>query len=102
MRHVGGFGRVDQDLAVRADRHALGFDADLNVAEARALLEIDDRHRVVVLVGDIENLAGGILGEQFGIGAGGQGVHHLSGCGVDHLDRVVVADRDQHELAVPA
>jgi hypothetical protein len=23
------------------------------------------------------------------------------GRGVDHLDRVVVADRDQHELAVP-
>ena len=57
-------------------------------------------HRVVVLVGDIEHLAGGILGEQFRIGAGGQGVHHLLGLGVDHLDGVVVADRDHHELAV--
>ena len=35
MRHVGGLGRVDQDLAVRADRHALGLDADLDVAEPR-------------------------------------------------------------------
>ncbi|MET3280596.1 hypothetical protein ABIF43_006085 [Bradyrhizobium japonicum] len=65
-----------------------------------ALLEIDHGHRVVVLVGDIEDLAGGILGEQFGIGAGGQAVHHALRLGVDHLDGVVVADRDHHELAV--
>ena len=64
MRHVGGLGGVDQDLAVRADRHALGLDADLDVADASALLEIDDGDRVVVLVGDVEDLAGGILGEQ--------------------------------------
>ena len=68
---------------------------------AHALFEIDDGHRVVVLVGDIEDLAGGILGEQFRIGTGGQAVHHLLGRGIDHLDLVVVADRDQHELAVP-
>ena len=58
-------------------------------------------HRVVVLVGDVEDLAGGIQGEQFGIGPGGQGVHHLLRRGVDHLNGVVVADRDHHELAVP-
>ena len=66
-----------------------------------ALFEIDDRDRVVVLVGDVEDLAGGVLHEQFGIGTGGQGVHHLLGRGIDHLNGVVVADRDQHELAVP-
>ena len=81
-------------------RHALGLDADLDVAEAGALFEIDDGHRVVVLVGDVEHLAGGILREQFGIGPGGQGVDDLLGLGVDHLDGVVVADRDHHELAV--
>ncbi|MGY4326546.1 hypothetical protein ACVWWG_000960 [Bradyrhizobium sp. LB7.2] len=100
MRHVGRLGRVDQRLAVRADGHALGLDANLDVAKARALLEVDHGHRVVVLVGDIEDLAGGILGEQFGVGSGGQAVHHGLRLRVDHLDGVVVADRDHHELAV--
>ncbi len=98
MRHVGGLGGVDQDLAVRADGHALGLDADLDVAEARALLDIDDGHRVVVLVGDVEDLAVGIEGEQFGVRTGGQGVDDLLLGDVDHLDGVVVADRDEHEL----
>ena len=100
MRHVGGLGRIDQDLAIRADRHAFGFDADLDVAKPGPLLDIDDGDGVVVLVGDIENFAGGILGKQLGIGAGGQGVHHLQGLGVDHLNGVVVTDRDHHEFAV--
>ena len=38
VRHVGGFGRVDQGLAVGADRHAFGLDPDLHVAEPRALV----------------------------------------------------------------
>ena len=83
-------------------RHAFRLDADLDVTDADALFEIDDGHRVVVLVGDIKDLAGGILGEQFRIGTGGQAVHHLLGRGIDHLDLVVIADRDQHEFAVPA
>jgi len=45
-----------------SDGHAIGFDADLDVAQARGqLFQIDDGDGVVVLVGDIENLAGGIL-----------------------------------------
>src|SRR5271168_5064837 len=28
MRHVGGLGGIDQDLAVWTDRHSFGFDAD--------------------------------------------------------------------------
>src|SRR5438552_2244346 len=101
MRHVGGLGGIDQDLAVRAEGHAFRFDADLDVPHADAILEVDDGDRVVVLVGDIEEFAGGILREQFRIGAGGQAVHHLLGRGIDQLDLVVVADRDQHELAIP-
>ena len=101
MRHVGGLGGTDQDLAVRADRHAFRLDADLDVAHADPLFEVDDGYRVVVLVGDIEDFTGGILGEELRIGTGGQAVHHLLGRGIDHLDLVVIANRDQHEFAVP-
>ncbi len=100
VRHVGGLGRIDQKLAVRADRHAFRLDPDLHVADARAFGDVDDGHGVVVLVGDIEGLAGGVLHEQLGIRAGGQGVDHLPGRGVDHLDGIVIADRHHHELAV--
>ena len=72
MRHVGRFRRVDQGLAVRTNPHAFRLDADLHLAKAAALLHVDDRDGIVVLVGDVEDLAGRILGEQFGIGARGQ------------------------------
>src|SRR5205823_5487617 len=64
MRHVGGFGSIDQDLAVGADGHTLRLDADLNLAETGALFDVDDRHRVVVFVGDVEDLAGSVECEQ--------------------------------------
>jgi hypothetical protein len=101
VRHVGGFRGIDQDLAVRTDGHAFRLDADLDVTDADTLFEIDDRHCVVVLIGDIEGFAGGVLGEQFRIGTGGQGVHHLLGRSVDDLDGIVVADRNHHELTIP-
>ena len=100
MRHVGRFGGIDQNLAVRTDAHAFRLDADLHLAERHALLHIDDRDGVVVLVGDVQNLAGRILGEQFGIGPGRQGGDDLVRGGIDHLNGVVVADRDQDELSV--
>src|SRR5882762_7423674 len=49
-------------------------DAHLDVAQADAPFDIDDSHRFVVLIGDVQDFAGRILGEQFRIGAGGQGV----------------------------
>ncbi len=100
MRHVGRFGRVDQDLPVRAQPHALGLDADLHLADRYAACDVDDRDGVVVLVGDVEQASGGILGKQLGVGTGRQVGDHLVGAGVDHLDGVVVADRHQDELPV--
>ena len=66
-----------ENFSVRAHRHALGLYANLDVAEADALLEIDDRDGVVVLVGDVEDLAVGVLGEQFRIGSRGQGIRRF-------------------------
>ena len=40
-----------------------------NVAEAGAFLQIDDGDGVVVLIGDVQGLAGGVLHEQLGIRA---------------------------------
>ena len=100
MRHIGRFGRVDEKFSVWADRHAFRLDADLNVARACALFNIDDGDGVVVLVGDVENLASLVLDKEFRIGPRGQGVCHLLSGGIDHLDGVIVADRNQHEFAV--
>src|SRR5207253_10299564 len=101
MRHVGGFGSIDQDLAVGADGHALRLDADLNLAETGTLFDIDDGHRVVVFVGDVEDLAGSIEDEQFGIRARGQRIDDLLLRNVDDLDAVVVADGHDYKLAIP-
>ena len=65
-----------------------------------ALLNIDDRDRIVVLVSDIKNFAGRILGEQLGIRTGRQCADDLMCAGVDHLNRVVVSDRYQNELSI--
>ena len=54
MRHVRGFGRVYQHLAVRAYAHALRLHADLNLADLRPLRDVDDRYGIVVLVGDVK------------------------------------------------
>src|SRR4030095_356347 len=83
------------------DGHALRLDADLDLAEAGAFFDVDDRHRVVVFVGDVEDLAGSIEGEQFGIRAGGQGIDHLLLRNIDDLNAVVIADGDEHKLSVP-
>src|SRR5437870_13307673 len=101
MRHVGRLGSIDQDLAIRADGHALRLDADLDLAETSALLDVDDGHRVVVFVGDVEDLAVSIESEQFRIRAGGQGIDDLLLRNVDDLNAVVVADGDKHKLSIP-
>src|SRR5947199_1410878 len=101
MRHVGGLGGIDQGLAVRADGHALGLDADLDLAETGTLFDIDDGHRVVVFVGDVEDLAGSIEGEQFGVRSGWQRIDDLLLRNVDDLNAVVVADGHEYKLAIP-
>ena len=54
MRHVGRLGGGDGDLAVRRDRHALGLDADVDLRDHLAGLDVDDGRHRVVLVGDLE------------------------------------------------
>ncbi len=57
--------------------------------------------RVVVLVGDIEHSCRRHPAvNNSGSGPEGRRVNDLPGRGVDHLDGVVVADRDHHEFAV--
>ena len=64
------------------------------------LLDVDDGDEVVVLVGDVQRIAGGMQDEQLGVGAGRQRLHHLKGLGVVDLDDVVVAGADDQPLAV--
>src|SRR3546814_1871115 len=48
VRHVGGFGGVHDGLAVGADAHALGLDADRNLRDGGTALEVYHGHQVVV------------------------------------------------------
>ena len=100
MRHVGGLGRVDDRLAVRANRHALGLDAGRYLRDHLARGHVDHRHHVVVLVRHIERIAGDVQGEGFGIGARRQIADDAQRLRVDDLDRVVVARADQDRVAV--
>src|SRR3546814_7931926 len=52
-----GFGGVHDGLAVGADAHALGLDADRNLRDGGTALEVYHGHQVVVLVGGVESLA---------------------------------------------
>ena len=91
---------LTRNLAVRAHRHALRLDPDRHVAKPFALVDVDDRHRVVILIGDIQNLAGGVLDEELGVRPGGKRADDFAGRSVDDLDRVVVADRDKDEFLI--
>src|SRR4051812_12712084 len=92
--HVGGFGSIHQQFAVRADAHAFRFNADFDLVQDLPGADIQHRHHVVVLVGDIQVLTVGVQRQQFRIGAGGQAVDHFAGGKVDHVDAVVVPDAD--------
>src|SRR5262245_51691036 len=100
MRHIARFRRGDEGLAVRTETHAFRLDPDLHLAERNAPLQVDDRDRVVVLIGHIEYLARVILREQLGVRTRGQSGDHLVSSSVDHLYRVVVSDGHQHEFFV--
>ena len=100
MRHVGGLGRVDQRLLVRADRHTFRLHADGDLGDHVLRLDVDDGHQVVVLVGDVERIAGGIEREKLGVRSGRKRVQFLVGIGVEDPHRVVVGGADIEFLAV--
>ena len=102
MRHIGRFGRGNESLAIGTEAHAFRLDPDLDLAERNAPLHVDDRDRVVVLVGHVEYLARGILREQLGIRTRGQRGCDLVGSYVDHLYRVVVSNSHKNEFLVLA
>src|SRR5215813_11192171 len=58
MRHIGCLRCSDEDLTFRTETHAFWLDADLYLPERDAPVQIDYRDRVVVLVGDVKDLAG--------------------------------------------
>ena len=67
MRHIGRLRCGDEDLTVRTEAHAFWLDADLYLPKRDAPVQIDYRDRVVVLVGDVKDLAGLILRKQLRI-----------------------------------
>ncbi len=100
MRHVGGFGGVDEHLAVGADAHAFRLDAYGHLGQNRVLLHVEHRDHVVVLVGDIERIAHRVEDEELRIGSAAQAAKHLARRRVDDLDGVVVAGAEIEKLAV--
>src|SRR3974377_1107101 len=100
MSHIARFGGANHDLAVRAYGHALRFHANLDLAFLPARVDVDNGDGIVILVRDIEELASGIQGEEFGVGPGWEVASHLLRLGIDDLDGVVVASRDDYILAV--
>jgi hypothetical protein len=95
VRHVRGFGGVHEHLAVGAQSHALRLDSDFDFAEPGPPRDVDDRDGVVVLVRHVEDVAGGVRDEQFGVGAWRQRIDDPVAGGIDHLDGVVVTDRHE-------
>ncbi|MNO73726.1 hypothetical protein D3C76_647000 [compost metagenome] len=100
VQHVGGFTGVDRPLAVRADRHAFGFDADFDLPEHLVGDGVDHRHQRIVLVGHIQPAVVGVQGELLGVLAGGQLLDDLAGGHVHHLHPVRIAGADVQQLAV--
>ena len=79
MRHIGGFGGVDQHLAVGADAHAFRLYPDRDLGEHRTLLDVDHGHQVVVLVGDEERVPAGMKDEKLRVGSARQSTDDLKG-----------------------
>ena len=82
--------------------HALGLDADRDLGCDRAAGDVDHRHHVVVLVGDVELAAVRRDAHLLGVRPGRQRADDLAAGGVQDLDRVVVRRADVEELAVLA
>ena len=67
MHHARRLRRADQHLGIGADRHALGLDADRNLAQSQPFVHVDDRHHRVVFIGDVEPLSRRIERELLGV-----------------------------------
>ncbi len=100
MRHVGGLGGVDDPFLVRRNRHALGLDPDRDLGDDRMGLGIRHGDEIVVLVGDVERVAGRIEHEQLRVRAAWQGVEFLVGAGIEDPHGVIVGRADIEQLAV--
>jgi hypothetical protein len=57
VRHACGFGRSDHSLAIRANGHTFGLDADGYLSEMLSGGQIDNRHEAIVFVGDVDRFA---------------------------------------------
>ena len=57
VRHVCRFRRIDDHLAVRADAHAFRLNADRNFGEDLFGFQVNDRHQIVIFIGDVKRLA---------------------------------------------
>ncbi|MNX48636.1 hypothetical protein D3C86_792210 [compost metagenome] len=100
VQHVGGFAGVDRPLAVRADGHAFGFDADVDLAEYLGGLGVDHRDQRIVFVGDVQPAIVGVQGELLGVFTRGQFLDDLARGHVHHLDPVRVTGADVQQLVV--
>src|ERR1700761_159752 len=79
VRHVGGLRRVNDRVAVGADRHALRFNTGWDLVDHFSCCYVDDGDEVVVLVRHVEWIAGGVEGKGFGVRTRGQIADHLQG-----------------------
>ena len=100
MGEVGGFRGRDHQLAVGADSDALWLRPDPHFARDLSAIEVEERHRAVVLVGDVQCSAVRAQGEPFGVASGVVQCEAVVGPGVPRLDPVGVARGDVEGLAV--
>jgi hypothetical protein len=102
MGHARALGRRRGVAVVGADAHAFGLDADRHFAQHFAALDVHDGHERVVLVGDVDDLAGRIERHQLGIGAGFELARHFQRLGIDDIHDVAVAGSNEELLEVGA
>src|SRR5262245_8425318 len=79
---------------------ALRLLVDRDLRHPGVLFDVHGGHEVVVLVGDVERVAGWMQDEELGVLPGPQGFHELHGLGVVDLHIVVVAGADQQPFVV--
>ena len=100
MRHARGLGGVDEVFPVGAEAHPLGLDADRDLGDDLAAIDVDDGHQVAVFIGDVEHLTRGIEGEVLGVRTTRQITDDLLRGEVEHLDVIAVAGANVERLFV--